>query len=79
MAGQLARNNAHTKFFPSASGDGFAACISTSVSPGVRLKADIKDFSRSEKADAAGSEVSTPVSGGEMKLRSTVSITFELE
>lgn len=30
-------------------------------------------------ADAVGNEVSTPVSGGEMKLRSTVSITFELE
>lgn len=30
-------------------------------------------------ADGAGNEASTPVSGGEMKLRSSVSITFELE
>ena len=30
-------------------------------------------------SDAVGNEASTPVSGGEMRLRSTVSITFELE
>ncbi len=46
-----------TDFFPSASGAGSAARVSTSALPGVRRKADDKNFSRCEKADAADSEV----------------------